>query len=281
MGSHRTATLASIVAGRILLATVAAAAVVFGFVWVHQDTTGSVASQKSYACPMHPEVTASTAGTCPICRMALEPKRPQATDASPAAAASSLTLPTVSTELRAFDALSRAKRFETSLEMRAPAWMESPEVGVALFHRDQSQLIKPGETALFSPSTPASQDSPGVTVYAADQPPQRWDDATDLVRFRVDAGAGLTPNQTGWVKFATRLRQGLAIRASAVRESPDGPYVLVASNGRRTLSKRPVEIGSRLYDHAAVISGLSEGEYVVAKHTFALDVERRNGRAAP
>jgi hypothetical protein len=281
MSKRRSLAFASIVVGRILLATVAAAAVVLGFVWAHEATPDSVMSQKSYACPMHPEVTSSSPGACPICRMALEPKRPPSTEASPVAAAASLNLPTVSTELRAFDALSRAKRFETSLEMRAPAWAESREVGVALFHRDQSRLIKAGEPATFSAASRASDDSHAIQVRATGDPPQRWDDATDLVRFRIDAGGELAPNQTGWVKFATRLREGLAIRASAIRESPDGPYVLVASNGRRTLSKRAVEIGSRLYDYAAVISGLAEGEYVVAKHTFALDVERRLGSTSP
>jgi multidrug efflux pump subunit AcrA (membrane-fusion protein) len=188
-------------------------------------------------------------------------------------------LETVSAELRAFDAVSRVKRFDISLEMRAPARLESPSLGVALFHRDQSRLIEAGEAAVFSPASRA--DSAGITVHASDQPLERWDDATDLVRFRVDPGARLFPNETGWVKFATRIRRDLVIRASAVRESPQGPYVLVASNDRHLLRNRPVELGSRLYDYAAVISGLNEGEYVVAKHAFALDVERRFGSEAP
>ena len=144
-------------------------------------------------------------------------------------------------------------------------------------------LIKPGEAALFSVSRAGSEQSAPVSlpVHAIDQLPERWDEATDLVRFRVDSGAQLEPNQTGLVKFAARLRNDLVVRESAVRDSPDGPYVLVTSDDRHTLSKRPVEIGSRLYDYAAVISGLAEGEYVVAKHTFALDAERRFGSATP
>jgi hypothetical protein len=279
MGQRRSLALVTIVAGRLLLATVAAAAVILGFVSVHRRASSSGSSQASYVCPMHPEVTSPTPGTCPICRMALEPKRPASGDATLGVAPTSLTVATVSTELRAFDALSRVKPFDTSLEMRAPAWLESEQIGVALFHRDQSRLIKAGEVALFLPAS--NGDSPGVTVHASDQPLERWDDATDLVRFRVDSGAGLSANETGWVKFATRIRRDLVVRASAVRESPQGPYVLVASNARHLLSRRAVEIGSRLYDYAAVISGLKEGEYVVAKHAFALDVERRFGSAAP
>ena len=45
-------------------------------------------------------------------------------------------------------------------------------------------------------------------------------------------------------KFATRLRNGLVVRESAVIQSPEGPYVLVASADRRTFTKRPVQIGS-------------------------------------
>jgi hypothetical protein len=279
MSNRRSLALASIVAGRLLLAAVAAAAAVFGFVSLRGLSPHIGESPKSYACPMHPEVTSPSPATCPICRMALEPKRASSRNAGAGTEPSSLTLATVSTELRAFDAVSRVKRFATSLEMRAPAWLESPQVGVALFPRDQGQLIASGEAALFSPASRV--DAAGVTIYAADQPRERWDDGTDLVRFRVDSTADLPPGETGWVKFATRIRRDLVIRESAVLESPQGPYVLVASNERHLLTKRPVEIGSRLYDYAAVISGLNEGEYVVAKHAFVLDVERRFGSASP
>lgn len=73
------------------------------------------------------------------------------------------------------------------------------------------------------------------------------------------------------------MREGLVVRDSAIIDSPAGPYVLVAAADKRTLTKRPVEIGSRLYDYAAVVSGLRENEHVVATHTFVLDVERRRG----
>jgi len=279
MSASRFLTVGPIVAGRILLATVAAAAGVFAL--VHREHAASIVEAKSYVCPMHPEVTSPSPGTCPICRMNLEPKQSRTADEPSMMAAASFTLPSVSSELRAFDAMSRAKPFDTSLEMRAPAWAESGQVGVALFHRDQSRLLKAGERGRFSPASSSGDASPEVTVQVSEQPPERWDDATDLVRFRVDSGAELPPNRTGLVKFATRVRRELVVRESAIIDSPAGPYVLVASNGRRTLSKRPVEIGSRLHDYAAVLSGLSEGEYVVAKHTFALDAERRFGSATP
>ena len=101
-----------------------------------------------------------------------------------------------------------------------------------------------------------------------------------LVRFRLDdhAGAALQPKEIGSVKFATRLRNGLVVRESAVIQSPEGPYVLIASEDRRTFTKRPVQIGSTLYEYADVVGGARENEYAVALHTFVLDTERRLGR---
>ena len=92
----------------------------------------------------------------------------------------------------------------------------------------------------------------------------------------------LPPNATGSVKFATRLRRDLVVREGAVLRSPEGPYVLVATNDRHTLTKRRIEVGSVVYGYASVISGLQEDEWVVALHTFALDTARRLGwRATP
>ena len=78
----------------------------------------------------------------------------------------------------------------------------------------------------------------------------------------------------------TRLRNGLVVKESAVIQSPEGPYVLIASADRRTFTKRPVQIGATMYDYADVIGGAREDEYAVALHTFALDTERRLGRRA-
>ena len=102
----------------------------------------AASAQPSFVCPMHPEVTSSSPGDCPICRMALEPIANVATASEPAA----LQLATVSQELRAFDAVSRVKRFETSQEMRFAAWAEHRDAGIALVYRDQAKLLVPGET---------------------------------------------------------------------------------------------------------------------------------------
>jgi multidrug efflux pump subunit AcrA (membrane-fusion protein) len=106
-------------------------------------------------------------------------------------------------------------------------------------------------------------------------PPVPRETSTATMRFRVDAGRELVPGQAGSLKFAGRLRHGLVIRASSVIQSPEGPYVFVVSPDRKQLTRRPIVIGSILYDYAAVISGLRENEYVAAKHTFFLDAEQR------
>src|SRR5262249_23160637 len=83
-------------------------------------------------------------------------------------------------------------------------------------------------------------------------------------------------------KFATRLRNDLVVKSSSILRSPEGPYVLVVADDRRTLTKRAVEIGNMLYGYASVVSGLRENEFVAAKYTFFLDAERRlRGAVAP
>jgi hypothetical protein len=270
----------TIVVARALLVALAAAAVVAGFALTRKSAPKPVASDVIFACPMHPEVTSPTGGDCPICRMALEPLAAKA--AGGPTEPPSLTLPR-GIKLAGFDSVSRVKQFESSFDMRAWAWAESREVGVALYPRDQAELLKPGEEGLFEPeSGPRGPLPHGIKVHFADQAPEPWDASTALVRFRLDdhAGAALEPKEIGSVKFALRLRNGLVVKESAIVQSPEGPYVLIASEDRRTFTKRPVQIGTTMYEYADVVGGLRENEYAVALHTFVLDSERRLGRRA-
>lgn len=273
---HGSRSTAAIVATRLLLVVIAAGGLVAAVVArrvSNAPAPAAAAARPSFVCPMHPEVTSSSPGDCPICRMALESVANVATS-EPAA----LQLATVSRELRAFDAVSRVKRFETSQEMRFPAWAERRDAGIALVYRDQAQLLVPGEAGHFwSLSGPGA----GSAVRVAGEPPEPWDGSTVRVRFHVAPGAVLPVNGTGSLKLTTRLRRDLVIREGAVLRSPEGPYVLVATNDRHTLTKRRVEIGSIVFGYAAVLSGLEEDEWVVAKHTFALDTARRLGWRAP
>jgi hypothetical protein len=267
-----------IVVARILLLGAAVAAVVTGFVVTHRSASKPVASNVLYACPMHPAVTAAAPGECPICRMALEPQAAKAADAD--AEPASLTLPR-GIKLAGFDSVSRVKQFESSFDMRAWAWAESRDVGVALYPRDQAEVLKPGEEGLFEPeSGPRGPNPHGIKVHLTEQAPEPWDASTALVRFRLDghAGAELQVKEIGSVKFATRLRNGLVVREASVIQSPEGPYVLIASSDRRTFTKRPVQVGSTLYEYADIVGGARENEYAVAQHTFVLDAERRHGR---
>jgi hypothetical protein len=176
----------------------------------------------------------------------------------------------------AFDAVSRVKVRPLSLEMRGPATVDREDGGVALFFLDEGELLKPGEEGAFSPTA----DSPDVAaaripVRVSDEPPARWDTRTVLVRFQVVDGK-LSPGATGSVKFATRLRRGLVVKASAIISSPEGSQVFVVSSDRRTFTRRSVEIGNVIFGLAAVVSGLAPDENVAAKHTFALDAEWRS-----
>jgi hypothetical protein len=273
----------AIVAGRALLLSVAIGAVVVALL-VRRPPDASVL----YACPMHPEVTARAPGDCPICRMALEPAAGGAAAGNEARRAAGTAEPaalrlTQRDRLHAFDSVSLVKPYGTALEMRAVAWADGARGGVALLHTDESELVEAGEVGRFQPSTAPRDGAPaGIEVEITAAPRELWDAGTRLVRFRARAGAPFVAGQTGALKLATRVRRGLVVRAPAILHGPEGPYVLVVSDDRRTLTKRPVEIGNILFGYAAVTGGLRQNELVAAKRTFFLDAERRrSGGVAP
>lgn len=275
----------TIVAARVLLLGLAGGAVVTAFSIAKRERARAVDPGGAYICPMHPEVSSAAPGDCPVCGMALEVRKIEAAPvaASPGADANAVTFQLPQTAaIDTFDDVGYGKMFETSREMRAPAWAENHELGQAVLYRDEIAMLEPAEGATFSPATRRKNGSPSwIEVRRVDEPPIAWDRATALVRFRVNANARLVPGQVGSLKFATRTRNMLAVRASAIVQSPTGPYVFLLAKDNRTLTKRPVEIGAVRAGHAAVLSGLAIGERIAAQNTFFLDAERRFAETAP
>jgi hypothetical protein len=274
-----------IVAGRVLLLGIAAGAVVLGFVLTRgDDDAGAIEVAVTYVCPMHPEVTSQKPGSCPICRMALEPKKAEPEPSALDTHDSTFELEQAAA-LRSFHDVTRAKQYTTSREMRVPASIEKGVDGVALLHHDEIELLERREAGLFFASTPqrgAKAGIEGLAAHLADEPPVKWDDATALVRFRLDApSADFRAHQTGWLKLAARIRVGLVVPYAAVLQSQTGPYVLAVGDDRRSVTKRSIGVGSVLFGYAAVTSGLADGDRVAAMNTFFLDAERRTKERFP
>jgi hypothetical protein len=157
----------------------------------------------------------------------------------------------------------------------------------ALLHKDDLVGLEAGERALYFGS-----GSPGVGLpvrLGANDGGQAWDASTAQVRFVAERAAplGASTGGAGWLQLEARPRQLLVVPANAVLQSAAGPYVLAAPAGGRTFTRRAIEIG-RILDsgHVAqaagdrfggvvVLSGLREGERVVAGDTFFVDAERR------
>jgi multidrug efflux pump subunit AcrA (membrane-fusion protein) len=274
---------ALILAARVLLLAIAAGAVAVGFVVASRDDDAVGYVALSYVCPMHPEVRASSPDAeCPICHMALQPLKPSPNAPSTDGDSDRPAFPLApGTELRSVRDVTRAQVRVSALEMRAPAWLESPEMGVALLYRDESALLEPNEDGLFTPAGGPSRRSPaGIEVRLTGEPPVQRDGSTSLVRFHVPAGAAAAPDQTGWLKLRERIRKDLVIPYSAVVQSPTGPYVLVVAADKRTLTKRPIEIGRVLFGYASVISGVNDRDSIAVMNTFFLDAERRLGQGS-
>jgi hypothetical protein len=274
----------SVFVGRVALLAIAAAAAATSFAVARRRAGPAPAAARAvYVCPMHASVTSPSPGDCPICRMALVLKtaaEPATSESKRPNAPPTLTLP-AGKELHGWDAVSRVKPFESTLEMRAPAAADDLHDGFALYHVDESALIRAGEEGLFSPSSGPRAGAPlGLKVRVLDGPRERWDGATVLVRFQAEPGVELRPNETGVLKLDTRLRRDLVVSQSSIIQSPDGPYVLVASEDRQTMTRRPVEIGTTLYGYAAVTGGLRQDEHVAATHVFVLEADRRAAGSA-
>jgi hypothetical protein len=259
-----------------LAAAALAAAVAIGLNGREAD---QAAAAVRYACPMHPEVRASAPGECPICRMALERVGRQAPATMRAAAVESADFAAVENVRRhnIVDFVRRHSLLVPLRELRGPASVGADGEVTALFYDDQIAALEDGETGIFTPTAAPNVE---ITLRRVAGAPERWDDSTARIRFHPVAGrseVALPAGEVGWVELAPRQRQVLTVPASAVVQSPEGPYVLAWTHSGFNFEKRPIRLGETFLKQglAVVLSGLSANERVVGRATFFLEADRR------
>jgi hypothetical protein len=283
---------ALVVAVRVLLVVLAAAAVVTAVVVSRREHAVVV---RRYSCPMHSEVTASSPGDCPICGMALEETGPGtgptggpiagsmggmprgAKDGDDAVAEddtigiATLRGSTESTKLLRFS-VARARHNAFRGEVHTPAISEADGTVTAQLYRDELASLAPDDLVELIPAS-----APGTRIkLQRDAIPPLIQGAIARVRFHAEPGSfASSPAGTGWVKLPNKVRPVLVVRSQGIVNAPDGPYVLVFSADRGAITKRHVEIGKDYGGMTAVMSGLSDKDYVVMANTYSFDAERR------
>jgi hypothetical protein len=250
-----------VVAARVALVLLAAAALAGGWQLGRDRDAASGSPAGHYACPMHPAaVSATSAGACPICRMALKPLGA----ARERAAIADSELGTLTT-------------IRVTREVSAPSWVDGARAGSALFYGDELALLAPDELALVylvGAATP-------IRVRLDDAPAIKWDGATWRRRWRVVAGerargavgGELARGAVGWLTLPRRDRPAHVLPYGSVLSSPAGPYVLVVDG--RVVVPRAIVTGRALFDFVTVVGGLGGAERVVTRDAVWRDAERR------
>jgi hypothetical protein len=264
----------TVVASRLLLLGLAAAALVVSIVIARAGHDDDVAGAR-YVCPMHPEVRAAAPGQCPICQMALEPvaRGPEARPAMGGMA-----------DVTAVENVRKHKilefvRVHTLLphlrDLRAPATVDDDGAITAIYYNDEIAVLAADQVGVFAPS-----GAPGATVTVSRTPESvvPWDRSTSKVRFRPVRAGQAQPGQVGWLQVERKPREVLGVPASAIVQSPEGPYVLASLGGGR-FEKRQIELGETFLKagFAVVLSGLKLHDLVVSRATFFLEADRRLG----
>ncbi len=271
----------AVVAGRILLLLAAAAALVLGVVGRRSHDREAAAVMQQYVCPMHPQINSHAPGDCPICNMALVPM--------------SELLPEASRSANDDRVVAEAKARMVARAVRAAAWVGADGTGRALLYRDDLVGMAAEQPARFfgqrSPNMPLD-----AHLVSADQ--NRGDTSTVEVALRLDHPAehlwdGAGPLDVGSLLIDVEARKLLVVPTSAVLYAASGPYVLVKATMGDGFEKRPVQLG-RILDSGyeaeragrsegaiVILSGIREGENVIAGYAFFNDVDRRLREARP
>ena len=243
----------SVLAIRVVLLALAGGACACA-VWLGHARGTTVTSR--FVCPMHPDVVASGPGTCPICRMQLEPAAARESGVEPST-------------FRVYDFV---RRRGFGQEVRGAAHVEEDGAVMALVYKDVLPSLTADERGVFSPSAaPATS----YAVHPCPESATAWDRSTARVRFR--AGASSPPpraGDVGWLRLAAKPREATTVPYSAILEDASGPYVLVASGDGRALARRPIEVGRVIGGTAIVLSGLRLRERVLVEGAFFVDAER-------
>jgi hypothetical protein len=277
-----------VVAGRVLLLLGAAMALASGVVHARSHDRAALASAQRYVCPMHPEVKSSAPGNCPICKMALVPARERAM-------LSALAVQADPAMPEGEQVVATAEARTVARQVRAPAWVERDGQGTALLYEDDLVGLAADEHAHFYAGT--SRSAP-VDVHLSTGERQGADASTAYVRFRLDhplehaedaRDAACRP-EVGSLWIEARARRLLTVPTSALLYSARGPYVLASRGsleGRGGFARRFVRTGrildsgyvgalaGRQLGAVVVLSGLEEGEKVIAGRPFFADAERR------
>jgi hypothetical protein len=221
-----------------------------------------------YVCPMHPEVTSTDPGACPICGMALTPITSRA-NAPLDEVVLAMTPHPQTVHQPAMTAIVRRVTLPSPTHL--PAFVDDEGRAVALMDGQQIASMEASEVGTFVRAAAAP-----VTARRASLRPELWDDGFSRVTFDLDAALeGPAAGAVGWLELHERARPALVIPLHAIIDSPRGPYVLISSPDRRTYRRRFVRLGGVRGAYAAVAAGLSEGERVAVAGAWFLDAERR------
>lgn len=271
------ATRSSVVAARVVLLLIALGAATGG-VSIALHDRAQVEAPLRYLCPMHPDVRSAARGQCPICHMALEPMNRDAAVRPGTAAMPDTTAVDNVRRHRIMDFVKKRALLPTVQELRGAAWVEKDGAISAIFYDDQIAAMDKADAATFT-LTRATEHP--LALHRTGDAPVRWDDSTSRIRFRLAPSAeriaALGEGDAGWVELARKPREVLTVPASAVLNSPDGPYVLAATASG--FEKKPVQLGETFVKQgfAVVLAGLSAHDRVVARAAFFLDADRRLG----